>query len=123
VYSIQHYVIKFVSDLTGQWFPGTLVSSTNKTDCQDIAEICTPVSSNNKADYRISNIICTNVLHMSRSCGEPQTSTTFVSCLRPVWPSDIPNICLLSELCGPQTSTFGRGHCHIEALIKHLLHM
>jgi len=31
VYSIQHYVIKFVSDL---WFsPSTLVSSTNNTDC------------------------------------------------------------------------------------------
>jgi len=36
VYLIQHYVIKFVSDLRQ---PGTLVSSTNKTDCQDIAEI------------------------------------------------------------------------------------
>jgi hypothetical protein len=39
---VQHYVIKFVSDLlaAGQWFsPGTLVSSTNKTDCHDIAKI------------------------------------------------------------------------------------
>ena len=36
MYSIQHYVIKFVSYLlaTGWCFsPGTLVSSTNKTDC------------------------------------------------------------------------------------------
>jgi hypothetical protein len=36
------YNIKFVSDLltAGQWFsPGTLVSSTNKTDCHDINEI------------------------------------------------------------------------------------
>ena len=35
VYSIQHYVIKFVIDLrqTGRWFsPGAPVSSTNKTD-------------------------------------------------------------------------------------------
>ena len=41
VYLIQHYVIKFVSDLqTGRWFsPGTLVSSTNKTDRHDITEI------------------------------------------------------------------------------------
>ena len=60
VYSIQHYVIKFVSDLqqvggflyttlcdkvcqwlaAGRWFsPGNLVSSTNKTDCHDITEI------------------------------------------------------------------------------------
>ena len=41
VYSIQHYVIKFVSDLRHVdgflWVLG--VSSTNKTDCDDIAEI------------------------------------------------------------------------------------
>jgi hypothetical protein len=41
VYSIQHYVIKFVSDFaTGQWFsPGTPLSSTNKTDRHDIIYI------------------------------------------------------------------------------------
>jgi hypothetical protein len=40
VYSIQHYVIKSVSDCDRSWFsPGTLVSSTNKTDRHDIAEI------------------------------------------------------------------------------------
>ena len=42
VYSIQHYVMKFVSDLraTGWWFPtDTPVSSTNKTDLHDITEI------------------------------------------------------------------------------------
>ena len=41
VYSIQHYVIKFVMSLaTGQWFsPGTAVSSANKTDCHNITEI------------------------------------------------------------------------------------
>jgi hypothetical protein len=40
VRSIQHYVIKFVSDLRQVWFsPGTPVSSTNKTDVHDIAEI------------------------------------------------------------------------------------
>jgi hypothetical protein len=33
MYSIQHYVIKFVSN----WF--SLVSPTNKTDCHDITEI------------------------------------------------------------------------------------
>ena len=32
---------------TGQWFsPGTLVSSTNKTDCQDITEILLKVALN-----------------------------------------------------------------------------
>jgi hypothetical protein len=38
VYSIQHHVIKFVSDLprAGGFSPGTPVSSTNKTDRQDI---------------------------------------------------------------------------------------
>ena len=39
VYSIQHYVIKFVSDLQIYCFSGTLVSSTNKTSCHHIAEI------------------------------------------------------------------------------------
>ena len=34
---IQHYVIKFVLLEAGQWFsPGTLVSFTNKIDCQTI---------------------------------------------------------------------------------------
>ena len=47
VYSIQHYVIKFVSDLQqiGCWM-GTLVSSSNKTDCQDIPEILLNVALN-----------------------------------------------------------------------------
>ena len=39
VYSIQHYVIKFVSDLRQVFSPGTPVSSTNKTDHHDITEI------------------------------------------------------------------------------------
>jgi len=40
-YSIQHYVIKFVSELRqiGGFFPGTPLSSTNKTDHHDITEI------------------------------------------------------------------------------------
>jgi hypothetical protein len=45
VYSIQYYVIKFVSDL--RQVGGFLrVSSTNKTDCQDIAEILLKVALN-----------------------------------------------------------------------------
>jgi hypothetical protein len=41
VYSIQHYVIKFVSDLRqAGWFsPGTPVSSANKIDHHNITEI------------------------------------------------------------------------------------
>jgi hypothetical protein len=48
MYSIQHYVIKFASDLwqVGDLSPGTLVSSTNKTDRHDIAEIVLKVSLN-----------------------------------------------------------------------------
>ena len=45
---MQHYVIKFVSDLrlaTGQWFSlGTQVSSTNKTDHHHIALILLKVA-------------------------------------------------------------------------------
>jgi hypothetical protein len=39
--AIQHYVMKFVSDLqqVGGFLPGSPVSSINKTDCHDIAEI------------------------------------------------------------------------------------
>jgi hypothetical protein len=42
VYSIQHYVIKFVSDFS----PGTPVFSTNETDRHDIAEILLKVALN-----------------------------------------------------------------------------
>jgi hypothetical protein len=45
VYSIQHYVIKFVSDL--RQVGGFLwVSSTNKTDCHGMAEILLKVALN-----------------------------------------------------------------------------
>jgi len=49
VYSIQHYVIRFFSDLrqVGGISPGTPVSSTNKTDRNDIAEILLKVALNN----------------------------------------------------------------------------
>jgi len=45
VYSIQHYVIKFVSDLrqVSVFFPDTRVSYTNKTCCHDINEILSKV--------------------------------------------------------------------------------
>ena len=49
VRGVQHYVIKFVCDLwqAGRWFsPGTLVSSNNKTDSQDINEIFLKVALN-----------------------------------------------------------------------------
>jgi hypothetical protein len=48
VYSIQHYVIKFVSDLwqVCGFLPGTPVSSTYKTDHHDITEILLEVALN-----------------------------------------------------------------------------
>jgi hypothetical protein len=48
VHSIQHYVIKFASDVRqGRWFsPSTPVSSTNKTDRHDITEILLEVALN-----------------------------------------------------------------------------
>jgi hypothetical protein len=49
-FSIQHYVIKFCQWLvTGRWFfPGTPVSSTNKTDHHNITEILLKVALNTK---------------------------------------------------------------------------
>ena len=44
VYSMQHYVIKFVSDATVQWL--SPVSSTDTTDQHDITEIVLKVASN-----------------------------------------------------------------------------
>ena len=57
VYSIEHYVIKFVSDLltAGCWFsPGTLFSSCNKTDHHDITEILLKVA----LHHSPNNYIC-----------------------------------------------------------------
>ena len=46
VYSIKHYVIKFVSDFrqVGWFSPGTPVFSTNKTDRHNITEILLEVA-------------------------------------------------------------------------------
>ena len=48
VQGVQHYVIKFVSDLwqVSGFFPDPTVSFTNKTDCQDITEILLNVALN-----------------------------------------------------------------------------
>jgi hypothetical protein len=43
--------------VTGQWFsPGPLVSSTNKTDCHDIAEILLKVALNTNKQTYISQV-------------------------------------------------------------------
>jgi hypothetical protein len=46
VYLIQHYVIKFGSDLRQVGVPGTPVSSTNKINHHDITEILLKVALN-----------------------------------------------------------------------------
>jgi hypothetical protein len=48
LYSIQHYVIKVVSDLrqVSGFSPGPLVSSSSKTDCHNITEILLKVTLN-----------------------------------------------------------------------------
>jgi hypothetical protein len=53
VYLIQHFAIKFASDL--RWFsPGTQVTSTNKTDRHDITEILLKVAFNTIKQTNIS---------------------------------------------------------------------
>jgi hypothetical protein len=63
VYLIKHYVIKFVSDLlqVGGFSPGTLVSSTNKTDCHDITEILLKVLINTTAPDPLEIFFCFNL--------------------------------------------------------------
>ena len=63
VYSIQHYVMKFVSDLRqiGGFYPGTPVSSTNKTDRYDTAELLLKVALN-------KIIPSPNILYFERPC-------------------------------------------------------
>jgi len=65
VYLIQHYVIKFVSDLqqVGGFFLGPSVSSTNKTDCHNITEILLKVALNTILNYHIFEMI--NFLHLN----------------------------------------------------------
>ena len=58
VYSIQHYVIKFISDLPSRWFSqGTPVSFTNKTDCHDITEILKYKFTGPLQQFRVHNIL------------------------------------------------------------------
>ena len=56
VYSIQHYVIKFVSDL--RWFsPDTPVSSKSKTDRHDVTEILLNVALHNQNEIIINSVV------------------------------------------------------------------
>jgi hypothetical protein len=54
VYSIQHYVIKFVKDLL-HWF--SPVSSTNKNDRHDITEILLKVALNKPSSFSSTGLV------------------------------------------------------------------
>jgi hypothetical protein len=67
--TIQHYVIKFVSDMrhAGWWFSlGTPVSSTNKTDRYDITEILLKVALNITSQY--AGFELTTLVVLSTDC-------------------------------------------------------
>ena len=71
MYSIQHYVINFVSDLRqiGCFFPDTPVSSTNNTDCHDIADILLKVAFSTTNHNPIAfSFIVGNVRHEYECC-------------------------------------------------------
>ena len=58
VYSIQHYVIKSVSDLqTVNGFSGTLISSTNTTGPHDITEILLKMAFNNITHITLNSLL------------------------------------------------------------------
>ena len=86
VYSIQHYIIKFVSDLwqVGGFPPGILVSFTNKTDRHDIAEILLKVVLNSitlTPDWYIYNIrtLSVNIKFICTSFRNRQNSEPLAS--------------------------------------------
>ena len=60
VFSIQHYVIKFVSDLRKvcNFHPGNPVSSTNKTDRHNITEIMLKVGFNTTI---LAHVLCNDM--------------------------------------------------------------
>ena len=87
VYSIQLYVIKFVSDMqqVGQWFSqGTLVSSANKTNCHDISEILLKVTLTfitlTLHDYPRSHNLINSNLHVD-SC----YTIMLIFCFKKIW--------------------------------------
>jgi hypothetical protein len=57
--SIQHYVIKFVSDL--RQVSGTPVSSTNETDCHDITAILLKVALNTINQAKSKLVLITSI--------------------------------------------------------------
>jgi hypothetical protein len=77
MYLIQHYVIKVVSDLRQRWrfFLGTLVFSTNKTDCYDITEILLKIALNTiTLPYTTHCVRVYNIYFISKIVVNPQTT-------------------------------------------------
>jgi len=68
MYSIQQYILKIVSDLrqVGGFYPGTPVSSTNKTGHHDIAEILLKVALNTITLTLFSHIFRASMTHLFR---------------------------------------------------------
>jgi hypothetical protein len=91
---LQHYVIKFVSDLrqVGRWFsPGPPVSSTNKTDRHDITEILLKVVLNT---IKQTNIQCSwKQTENSRSMQDATRSRIIFSFLNAVIVEDESGYC------------------------------
>jgi len=104
---IQHYVIKFLSNLrqvggflrilrfppTGGWFsPGPPVSSTNKTHHHDITEILLKValSTIKQANKLFKHSFIISIYVFSGTCGGHFTSLTG-SIVSPNYPGDYPN--------------------------------
>ena len=63
---VQHYVIKFVSDLrqVGGYFPGPPVSSTNKSDRHDITEILLKVALNQPNQPISWQLYCLSIFNL-----------------------------------------------------------
>ena len=79
VYSIQHYVIKFVSDLRQVWFSQvTPVSSTNKTDRFAIAEILLKEALNT---ITLTNIVQVDIYKQSKPCYNQQFNNSSLKLL------------------------------------------
>ena len=93
VYSIHHYVIKFISDL--QQSVGSSVSSTNKTDHHDTTEILLKVALNTVA------LTLTLDCHICVWSGLVGSYCSFCSALstRPLWVSYLSFLCWSCMVC------------------------
>ena len=89
LYSIQQYVVKIVKDLwqVGGLPPGPLVSSTNKTDHQDITEILLKVALNTIKPNETNHVRFLETLHESPYQTLKESFSIYN--YTPVWPTVI----------------------------------